>query len=80
LRIAINLSRIIIASISMLVLGLILKSYLIRLGIDRLVYLPVGLIAASLCYLLVCWILRTEELIFFLNLFKKKGGSKNPLF
>jgi len=76
-RLISNLLRIIIASTCALGLGFGLKWLSIDYGIDRLLYVPLITIVVLLCYLLVCWILKTEELIFFMNLFRKEKASNN---
>lgn len=71
-RIFANFWRILTASSGMLMLGVIFKWYFIDHGIDRLIYVPVTVVVISIFYFIVCWLLRTEELIFYLNVFKKK--------
>lgn len=71
MRIMANFSRLLLAAAGMYGAGFYLKNYLVGAGTDKLFYLPAITIVISSGYLLVCWILRTEELSLYLNIIKK---------
>jgi len=67
-----NFIRLGAASICMLVAGWVLKYYMAGAGIDKLIYLPLIVLAVSLGYLAICWILRTEEMTLYLDILKQR--------
>ena len=71
-RIFANFWRILTAAATMFMLGKIFKWYFIAHAIDRLIYVPVTVVIITIFYFIVCWLLRTQELVFYLNIFKKK--------
>ena len=71
-RIAANFGRLVVAAVSMFAIGALLKSYGLDWGIDRIYYVPVITMVVLAWYFGVCWALKTEELQFFLDLFRQR--------
>jgi len=76
-RVIANFSRLLLAATGMFGAGVYLKNYLVDAGIDKFFYLPVITIVISSGYLLMCWILRTEELTLYLNIIGKPSKRKD---
>ena len=70
-RIRYNLLRILIAVAGMMGPGWLLKSYLAGAGINRFIYFPLVSLVLLVVYLGLCWIMRTEELVFYLKLWQR---------
>ena len=73
-RIFVNFWRFGAAMAVMLIIGTALRGRFVAAGAAPVVYLPVTVAVICCCYLGVCWVLRTEEIDFFIDLFRGKAG------